>query len=169
MALLALKAVFLLPQSGYRQRPTAGYIVKARTVVGIIVGFFSWWVVFFVSLVLMALLWPDFGNVGKSVQVSGDYSALTTGMLVLLLCGYVYISGISGWVTVKISGRKAAIWIACAPTAVYAVYEHLHVLWHVLPAWYNLGVVGFIYPFSFLGGSLASTRQGMLARPATPG
>jgi hypothetical protein len=146
--------------------PTPGYIVKARTVVGIIVGFFSWWVAFFLSLALMALLWPALGKVGRSVQESGNYSALTTGMLALLLSGYVYINGIAGWVTVRITGRKSAIWIAGAPIVAYAMYEHLHVLWHMLPAWYNLGVVGFIYPFSFLGGSLARTRQ--VARGAQP-
>ena len=143
--------------------------MKARTVVGIIVGFFSWWVVFFLSLALMALLWPALGKVGRSVQESGNYSALTTGMLALLLIGYVYINGIAGWVTVRITGRKSAIWIAAAPTVAYAVYEHLYVLWHMLPAWYNLGVVGFIYPFSFLGGSLASTRQVTQTEPATRG
>ena len=79
-------------------------------------------------------------------------------MLALLLSGYVYINGIAGWVTARIAGHKSAIWIACAPTVAYAVYVHLHVLWNALPAWYNLGVVGFIYPFSFLGGSLASAR-----------
>jgi hypothetical protein len=87
-------------------------------------------------------------------------------MLALLLSGYVYINGIAGWVTVRITGRKSAIWIAGAPIVAYAMYEHLHVLWHMLPAWYNLGVVGFIYPFSFLGGSLARTRQ--VARGAQP-
>ena len=131
--------------------------MKARTVVGIIVGFVSWWGIFLLSLTLMALLWPAFGKVGKSIQESGDYSVLTTGMLALLLSGYVYINGIAGWVTVRITGHKSAIWIACAPTAAYAVYEHLYVLWHMLPAWYNLGVVGFIYPLSFLGGSFALT------------
>jgi hypothetical protein len=134
-------------------------VVKARIVIGIIMGFFSWWVVFFLSLILMGLLWPALGKVGRSVQESGDYSTLTTSMLALLLCGYVYINGIAGWVTAKITGRKSTIWIACAPTVAYAMYEHLYVLWHMLPAWYNLGVVSFIYPFSFLGGSLASTRQ----------
>jgi hypothetical protein len=158
MALLALNALSLLPQSGRRQRPTPGYIVKARTVVGIIVGFFSWWVAFFLSLFLMGLLWPALGKVGRSVQESGDYSALTAGMLALLLGGYVYINGIAGWLTVRIARRKSAIWIAAAPIAAYAAYQHLYVLWHMLPAWYNLGVIGFIYPFSFLGGSLASTR-----------
>jgi len=134
------------------------YIVKTRTVVGIIVGFASWWVVFLLSLALMALLWPAFGEVGRSVQGSNDYSTLTTGMLALLLGEYVYINGIAGWVTVKITERKSAVWIAGAPIVAYAGYEHLHVLWDALPAWYNLGVVGFIYPFSFLGGSLARTR-----------
>ncbi len=130
--------------------------MKARTVVGIIVGFFSWWGVFFLSLALMGLLWPALGKAGRSIQESGDYSILTTGMLGLLLTGYVYINGIAGWVTAKITGRKSAIWFAVAPILLYAVYEHLYILWHMLPAWYNLGVVGFIYPFGFLGGSLAS-------------
>jgi hypothetical protein len=129
--------------------------VKARTVVGIIVGFLSWWVIFLVSLLLMGFLWPALRQVGRSVQESGDYSGLTTGMLASVLAGYVYINGIAGWVTARISGRKFSIWIACAPIVAYAGYEHLYVLWHMLPAWYNLGVVGFIYPFSFLGGWLA--------------
>jgi hypothetical protein len=57
--------------------------------------------------------------------------------------------------------------IACVPTAIYAAYEHLYVLWNMLPAWYNLGVVAFLYPFSLLGGALASTRRVTQAVPAT--
>jgi hypothetical protein len=143
--------------------------VKARTVIGIIVGFLSWWVAFVLSIVLMGLLWPALGKVGRSIQESGNYAALTTGMLALLLCGYVYINAMAGWVTAKITGRKSAIWIACAPIVAYAMYEHLYVLWDMLPAWYNVGVVGFIYPFSFLGGALASTRQVTQIGPVTPG
>jgi hypothetical protein len=117
----------------------------------------------------MALAWPALREVARSVQESGDYSGLTTGLLALLLGGYVYINGIAGWVTVKIAGRKSAVWIAVAPIVAYAGYEHLYVLWDVLPAWYNLGVLGFIYPFSFLGGSLASPRRATRTEPAMRG
>jgi hypothetical protein len=138
--------------------------VKARLVVGIIVGFFSWWAVFYLSIILMGLSWPALGKAGRTVLETGDYSALTTGMLALLLAGYVYINGIAGWITAKIARRPFAIWIACAPIFAYAVYEHLFTLWHMLPSWYNLGVVGFIFPFSFLGGHLA----GVHFRTTTP-
>jgi hypothetical protein len=167
MAFPALNARFLLLQSGRLNGQLRGNLVKARTLVGIIVGLLSWWAVFLLSLALMGFLWPALGKVGRSVQESGNYSALTTGMLALLLGGYVYINGIAGWVTARITGRKSTIWIACAPTVAYAMYEHLYVLWHMLPAWYNLGVVGFIYPFSFLGGLLARPRP--QRSPATPG
>jgi len=133
--------------------------VKVRTVVGIIAGFFAWWAVFYLSLFVMALLWPPLRDVARSIQESGDYSGLTTGMLAVLLAGYVYINGIAGWLTVRITGRKSAVWIAVAPIVAFAAYEHLYLLWDELPAWYNLGVVAFLYPFSFLGGSLASTRR----------
>jgi hypothetical protein len=133
--------------------------MKVRTVVGIIVGFLSWWALFFVTLGLVALLWPAFGEVGKSVRASNDYSTLTTGMLVLLLGAYVYINGLAGWATVRISRRRSAVWIYGALIFAYAAYQHLHVLWDSLPVWYNLGVVGFIYPFSFLGASLVRMRQ----------
>src|SRR5262245_26373834 len=32
------------------QRSTLGHVVKVRTIVGIIAGFFSWWAVFYLSL-----------------------------------------------------------------------------------------------------------------------
>jgi hypothetical protein len=107
----------------------------------------------------MALLWPAMRDVATSVQQSGDYSGFATSMLALLLGGYVYINGIAGWLTVKITGRTSTVWIALAPIVAYAVYWHLYVGWDVLPAWYNLGVVGLIYPFGMLGGSLASARR----------
>jgi hypothetical protein len=129
--------------------------MKARTVVGIIVGFLSWWALFLLTLVVIAMLWPAFGEVGRTVRASRDYSALTTGMLALLLVTYVYINCIAGWITARLAGRRTAVWFAVTPIFVYAAFQHLHTLWHALPAWYNLGVVGFIYPFSWLGASAA--------------
>jgi len=128
--------------------------MKARTVVGIIVGFLSWWALFLLTLVVLAMLWPAFAQVGRSVQASQDYSGLTTGMLVLLLATYVYINGGAGWIAARVAGRRSAVWFAVTPVFLYASFQHLHVLWDVLPAWYNLGVVAFIFPFSWLGASL---------------
>src|SRR5688572_3485782 len=133
--------------------------MNVRTVVGIIVGVLSWWALFVFTLFLVALLWPAFGEAGKSVQASNDYSTLTTGMLALLLGTYAYINGFAGWVTVRISGRRSAVWIYGVPIIAYAAFQHLHVLWDSLPAWYNIGVVGLIYPCSFLGASYARLRQ----------
>lgn len=128
--------------------------MKARTVVGIIVGFLSWWALFLLTLVVLAMLWPAFAQVGRSVQASHDYSGLTTGMLVLLLATYVYINGGAGWIAARVAGRRSAVWFAVTPVFLYAAFQHLHVLWDALPAWYNLGVVGFIFPISWLGASL---------------
>ena len=131
--------------------------MKARTVVGIIVGFLSWWALFLLTLGAVAILWPAAAEAGRRAQASHDYSVLTTGMLVLLLATYVYINGLAGWITARVAGRRSAVWFAVAPVFLYAAFQHLHVLWHVLPAWYNLGVVGFIFPFSWLGASLPRT------------
>lgn len=107
----------------------------------------------------MALAWPALRAAAKSVQASGDYSVLTPGMLALLLAGYVYINGVSGWATVGITRNRTTIWIALAPIVAYAMYVHLHVLWKTLPPWYNLGVVLSIYPFGFLGSLLVPKQE----------
>src|SRR5262249_19776802 len=117
-----------------------------------------WWALFWLTLVVMAMLWPAFLEVGRTVRASHDYSTLTTGMLVLLLATYVYINGLAGWIATRIARNRSAMWFAVTPVFAYAAFEHLHVLWHALPAWYNLGVVGFIYPFSWLGASLVHSR-----------
>jgi cbb3-type cytochrome oxidase subunit 3 len=128
--------------------------MKARTVVGIIVGFLSWWALFLLTIVVIALLWPAFAKAGRAASVSNDYSALTTSMLALLLATYVYINGLAGWIAARVAGRRTAMWFAVTPIFAYAAFQHLHTLWHALPTWYNLGVVAFIYPFSWLGASL---------------
>jgi cbb3-type cytochrome oxidase subunit 3 len=119
------------------------------------VGFLSWWVLFLLTLVIIAMLWPAFAEAGRTARALRDYSALTTGMLALLLATYVYINGLAGWITARVARRRSAVWFAVTPVFLYAAFQHLHVLWDALPAWYNLGVVGFIFPFSWLGASLA--------------
>jgi hypothetical protein len=138
--------------------------VKTRTVAGIIGGLISWWVAFLLTLALMANLWPGFGAAGAQVQATGDYSSLTPAMLAVLLASYVLINGIAGWTTVRIARQRWAVWITCAPILAYAANQHLNVLWNDLPAWYNLGVVGFIYPFGLAGGALAPASENDLSR-----
>jgi hypothetical protein len=129
--------------------------MKARTIVGIIVGFLSWWALFLLTLLVVAMLWPAAAEAGRRAQASHDYSMLPTGALALLLATYVYINGLAGWITARVAGHRSAVWYAVTPVFLYAAFQHLHVLWNVLPAWYNLGVVAFIFPFSWLGASLA--------------
>jgi hypothetical protein len=132
--------------------------VRVHTVIGVVAGLVSWWILFLLSLTLFAIAWPDFGEAGERAQRSGDFSQLTPAMLALLLGSYVYINGIAGWVTQRIAGHRAAVWIASSAIFAYATFQHLHLLWSKLPAWYNLGVVALIFPLSILGGALAAAR-----------
>src|SRR6185369_16454797 len=129
LALFALNAALPLSQSG-RLPQLAGHDMKARTVVGIIVGFLSWWALFLVTIVVIALLWPAFAKAGRAASTANDYSALTTSMLALLLATYVYINGLAGWIAARVAGRRTAMWFAVTPIFAYAAFQHLHMLWH---------------------------------------
>lgn len=129
-----------------------------RIVVGIIVGIVAWWLLFMLTLIGLSAAWPALAEAGRRVQESGDFGAISAAMLAMLLATYVYINGIAGWSAGRIARRWSAVWIAATPVFAYAVFQHLFRLWGDLPAWYNLGVVAFVYPFSLMGGRLALRR-----------
>ena len=122
-----------------------------------------WWLLFNVLTILLAMTWYDFAQAGSLALRSRDYSALTTPMLVILLamwsCAYLG----AGWVTVLISRHPQHIWIMATPWFLYLATMHLYVEWSSFPPWYNLGVVMFVYPLTWLGGRLVTTMSSLLS------
>jgi hypothetical protein len=42
--------------------------------------------------------------------------------------------------------------VVASPIFLYAAFQHLYVLWDVMPSWYNVAVVLVIFPLIVLGG-----------------
>ncbi len=128
--------------------------VNVRTVAGIAIGFVSWWALFLASTFLIVAVWPTSAALRQVVFEARDYSSLPTLMLLLFLVMYVPIGLIAGRITAAICRTRFPAWLVATPIFLYAMFQHLHVLWNNLPNWYNLAVVLIIAPFIVLGGRL---------------
>ena len=128
--------------------------MTAKSVLGVLAGFISWWLAFYATTSLFAAAWPALIEAGRPAIEENDWSQLTTPMLLLLLTMYLWVNPIAGWVTVRISGNRKLAWITIVPLFGYAAWMHLYTLWGLLPDWYNLMVVVMIPPFVYAGGLL---------------
>jgi hypothetical protein len=137
--------------------------MSVRAIAGIVLGIVLWWALFFVLSFQIVTLWPGSESYGKAL-FEGDYSVLPTGALMVLLLMFVGIGLVAGWVTAWITRKEVHAWVVAVPIFLFAVFQHLYVLWGNLPDWYNLAVVVLIWPFIILGARLRKPAASQLNR-----
>lgn len=130
-----------------------------RSILGVCAGFLCWWLAFYGSTAIFAVIWPALIDAGRPAILENDWSHITTPMLLLLLTMYLWVNPIAGWVTVKISKNRNLVWITVIPLFAYAAYAHFYNLWGLLPDWYNLIVPVIIPPLVYIGGKLAKIDE----------
>ena len=126
--------------------------MNVRTAAGIVLGIAVWWVLFMASTFLIVVAWPTSEAFRQAVFDAGDYSVFPTAMLLAFLAMYVPIGLIAGRAAVSITRVARHAWIVAAPILLFALFQHLYVLWNNLPNWYNVAVVLLIAPFIVVGG-----------------
>jgi hypothetical protein len=132
--------------------------MSVRTIAGIALGIVAWWVLFFLLSFAIVVLWPGSETFQQALFEKRDYSVIPTGALLVLLVMFVVIGLFAGWLTTAITRREVHAWAVAVPIFLFAVFQHLFVLWGNLPDWYNVAVVFMIWPFIVLGGRLKSTN-----------
>ncbi|GAB1256616.1 hypothetical protein [Aurantivibrio plasticivorans] len=125
----------------------------AKNSLAVVSGILIWGIVNFASLALLAIGWPELGDVGKAAQSSGDYSQFTLTMLIIFLLMWLWVNVAAGWLTALIAKHSLPVWVVVGLLSLFALYNHLFVYWDNLPNWYNIAVI-VIFPPSILAGGL---------------
>lgn len=123
-----------------------------RAIAGIVTGLIVWWVLFMSTSLSIVKAWPFSAATEQAIFENRDLSLLPTSILMVFLIMYVVIGLFTGWLTAFIARDRRHVWFVAGPLCLYAAYQHLFVLWRVLPGWYNLAVIVFIGLFIILGG-----------------
>jgi hypothetical protein len=126
-----------------------------RGVVAVLTGAVVWTIGFYALATALAQLWPDYAIHARQWLKEGAFT-FTPPMACCNLALWALAEAGGGWVTAKISGRRAAVWALAGLIAIYLAVIHVVMSWPLFPWWYNLGVVIPALPAVLLGASLAS-------------
>jgi len=126
-----------------------------RGVLGVLTGAVVWTIGFYALASALAQLWPDYAIHARQWLKEGAFT-FTPPMACCNLALWALAEAGGGWVTAKISGRRAAVWALAGLIAIYLAVIHVVMSWPLFPWWYNLGVVIPALPAVLLGASLAS-------------
>ncbi len=128
-----------------------------RIILGVIVGFIIWSIVWVGGEQALASLWTDFGNHSREAE-----KAVTNGtalepnaiFAVVNLLRSFLTSMIAGYMTALVAGefKRSTMVLGLILLAVGVAVEYM--FWNVAPAWYHILFVIFLIPMTILGGRL---------------
>ena len=131
-----------------------------RIVLGVIVGFFAWLIVWVVSEKVLSALWPAFGvhqhAFEEVVKNGGQFTADTTMLLTHIVVGSI-VAVMSGSLAAVIAGENTR-----APLVFGVLLLALGLLkavmsWPYVPIWYHVIFTAILLPMAVVGGRLKTT------------
>ena len=131
-----------------------------RIVLGVIVGFFAWLIVWVVSEKVLSALWPAFGvhqhAFEEVVKNGGQFTANTTMLLTHIVVGSL-IAVMSGFLAALIAGgnKRAPLVLGVLLLALGLLKVILS--WPYVPIWYHVIFTALLIPMAIMGGKLVTT------------
>jgi len=132
-----------------------------RIILGVIVGFIAWLIVWVGVEKVLSAIWPAFGTHQAAFQTAitdgGEFTANTTMLLTHIVLGSV-VSVISGALAAVIAGGNSR-----APLFVGILLLTMGVMkavmsWPYVPIWYHIIFTAILLPMALLGGRLISSN-----------
>jgi hypothetical protein len=131
-----------------------------RIVLGAIVGFFAWLIVWIGSEKIIGAIWPAFGVHQRAfeevVKNGGQFTAETTMLLTHIVLGSI-VSVMAGSLAALIAGENSR-----APLVLGFVLLALGIVkavmsWQYVPIWYQVIFTAILLPLAIVGGKLITT------------
>jgi hypothetical protein len=131
-----------------------------RIVLGAIVGFFAWLIVWIGSEKIIGAIWPAFGVHQRAfeevVKNGGQFTAETTMLLTHIVLGSI-VSVMAGSLAALIAGENSR-----APLVLGFVLLALGIVkavmsWQYVPVWYQVIFTAILLPLAIVGGKLITT------------
>ncbi|PYS98000.1 MAG: hypothetical protein DMF63_18275 [Acidobacteria bacterium] len=132
-----------------------------RIVLGVIVGFIAWLIVWIGVEKIISAVWPAFGvhqNAFEEViKNGGQFTPDTTMLLTHIVLGSI-VSVIAGFLAALIAGENSR-----APFIVGILLLLMGVMkavmsWPYVPIWYHVIFTAILLPMAVVGGKLIATK-----------
>ena len=130
----------------------------AKILLGVIVGFVVWSILWIGSDELLARIFPDWYGADRAAYFEalgkGEPFTLSSTILVLSLIRGSIITVLSGFLAVFVSGdtERSSLYLGAILLAV-GVYAHSYSISN-FPIWYHILFLGMLVPAAILGGKL---------------
>ncbi len=133
-----------------------------RTVLGPIVGFIGWIVVWFVSEKGLSAIWPAFGVHQKAfeeaIKSGGQFTANTSMLLTHIVVGSI-ISVLAGAMAALTAGENSRAPLFAGTLLLLMGIAKAVMSWQYVPIWYHVVFTAMLLPMAILGGKLITTNQ----------
>ncbi len=128
-----------------------------RIILGVIVGFVVWSIVWVGGEQTLANFWADYGNHSREAEkafVNGTALQSSTTIVLVNLARSFITSLIAGYMTALVAGeyKKSTMVLGIILVLVGVAVEYM--FWNIAPAWYHILFVLFLLPMTVVGGKL---------------
>lgn len=128
-----------------------------RIILGVIVGFFAWAVVWFGSERLLSAVWADFGShqaaFQEAIEHGGPFTPDPSKLLIHIVLASI-VSAIAGFLAALIAGesKRAPLILGFLLLAVGLMKAGMS--WPYVPIWYHALFTIVLLPMTVMGGKL---------------
>ena len=131
-----------------------------RIVLGVIVGFFAWLIVWVVSEKVLSALWPAFGvhqhAFEEVVKNGGQFTANATMLLTHIVVGSI-VAVLSGFLAALIAGGNKRAPLVLGVLLLALGLLKVAMSWPYVPLWYHVIFTAILLPMAVVGGRLKTT------------
>ncbi len=129
-----------------------------RIILGAILGFIAWSIVWLGSERILSAIWPDWYGANQTafeaaVNNGGAFTADTTILLMNVIRGSI-ISVMSGYLAAVVAREN---WLSSIVLSFLLVAFGLFIVfisWNLIPIWYHVIFTALLIPMTILGGRL---------------
>ena len=131
-----------------------------RIVLGAIVGFFAWLIVWIGSEKIIGAIWPAFGVHQRAfeevVKNGGQFTAETTMLLTHIVLGSI-VSVMAGSLAALIARENSRAPLVLGFVLLALGIAKAVMSWQYVPIWYQIIFTAILLPLAIVGGKLITT------------
>lgn len=132
----------------------------ARMILGVIVGFIAWSVLWVGSDAVFSAISPDWGKTSAEFRAATENKipySLSSAVLITHLVKSFIISIISGFITALIARENTkSTFVLGVLLLIFGIFIQF-TYWNYMPLWYHIPFLLLLIPMTILGGKLKKT------------
>jgi hypothetical protein len=132
-----------------------------RILLGAVLGFFAWLIMWVVSEKIISAVWPAFGEHQRAFQeaiTNGGEFAYETGALVTHIVLGLLVSAAAGYIAAVVSGESARAPMFAGILLLAMGVAKAAMSWQYVPIWYHIVFTAILLPLAIVGGRLYSSN-----------